>query len=211
MRIRFAKPVAKDAGDQILPEGNYLCSVVGIKESESKRTDDDGNKKQLLLVTFKVFEGDYEGALVRSTYSMSDDIGRARFADFYQAIDPQWPGEGLEEIETKEVVGKKIYLDVAPREYMAVDDDGNKEKRTINNIKKNGYATFEGENEDKSKKGSKKSSPKNSKKKDDVKVSSKKASKKAKDEDADEAEGADDSDSSDDSDDDSDDDWADDD
>jgi hypothetical protein len=153
-RIHLAAPVEKDAGQQILTEGNYLCVVSSIKERESDKLDDDGKKKQLLLVLFTVDEGDFEGAQIRQTYSISDAVGRARFADFYQAVDPDWDGEGLEQFDTEEVVGKKLYLDVKPREYVVTDDEGNKDKRVTNDIKRGGYSPYEGDT--KKKKGKKK-------------------------------------------------------
>lgn len=214
MRIHLTKPVDKDAGDQILPEGNYLCVVAEVKEQESNKTDDEGNKKQLLFVRMKVREGEFEGAEIRQIYSISDDIGRARFADFYQAIDPDWDGEGLEQFDTEEIVGKKLYLDVKPREYSVTDDEGNKDKRVVNDIKKGGYSPFEGDG-DKKKGGKKKGSSKKKveenddeeeeKPKSKKKGSSKKSKKKP------EPEEDEDEDSDDDSDDSDDDDWADDD
>lgn len=210
MRIHLTKPVDKDAGDQILPEGNYLCVVAEVKEQESNKTDDEGNKKQLLFVRMKVDEGDYEGAEIRQIYSISDDIGRARFADFYQAIDPGWDGEGLEQFDTDEVVGKKLYLDVKPREYTVVDEEGNKDKRVVNDIKKGGYSPFEGESK---KKGGKKKGAAKKKAEDEEEEQEEKPKKKgssSKGKKKKEPEPEEDEDSDDDSDGD-DDDWADDD
>ncbi|KPK66777.1 MAG: hypothetical protein AMS21_01085 [Gemmatimonas sp. SG8_38_2] len=141
-KIKLNRPIEKPTENVILPGNTYLFEIERFDDGLTRKKD-----KQLLRGYFRVIdEGEYFGVKLRHSYSIEDDVGNRKFAELWKAV----MGSGsletpFDEIDTDQLVGKKIYITVEVKEDTRVGEDGVERKFSYNDIlNRNGYSPYEG-------------------------------------------------------------------
>lgn len=106
----------------LVPIGSYKAEIVGVT-----------NKGKRIEVKFKILEGEQAGAFVWNGYQIDNETGLKRMRNLVVAC-----GGSLNRINSNELMGAVLYVDVIHNEGKAKPDDmGNpKPTKTFANVQK---------------------------------------------------------------------------
>jgi hypothetical protein len=124
-KIQLKAKITENPEDVRMPKGTYLFTVDTFEDGLTKNKD-----KQFLRAVAKCAEeGEYFGHPVKLGFSIEDAPGMRNFVGFCKAL--KLPID-VEEVETQDIIGKQLYIDVIIKKRPWKTQDGSEIELTSN-------------------------------------------------------------------------------